>query len=140
MPVIDANLKISYKKCFQKKLQAEFAVRGEAHGGNKLRTYRTLKKTYITEPYVHIITQKKFRSPYAKFRCGVAPINIELCRYGLARIPVEERVCSHCNDVEDELHVLMHCPLYDDDRNQLTLDVNNINPSFQDLSLQERFI
>ena len=35
----------------------------------------------------------------------VSPINIELCRYGLARIPVEERVCGHCNEVEDELHV-----------------------------------
>ena len=69
-----------------------------------------------------------------------APINIELCRYGLARIPVEERVCSHCNEVEDKSHVLMHCPLYDDIRNQHILDVNKINPSFQDLSLQERFI
>ena len=67
-------------------------------------------------------------------------INIELCRYGLARIPVEERVCIHRNEVEDESHVLMHCPLYDDIRNQFILDVNNINPSFQDLSLQERFI
>ena len=98
--------------------------------GNKLRTYRTFKNTYITEPYVHIITQKKFRSAYAKFRCGVAPINIDLCRYGLARIPVEERLCSHCNEVEDELHVLMHCPLYDDICNQLTLSVNNINPLY----------
>ena len=70
----------------------------------------------------------------------VAPINIELCRYGLARIPVEERVCSHCNEVEDELHVLMHCPLYDDIRNQLTLSVNNINPSYQELSMQEKLI
>ena len=42
----------------------------------------------------------------------VAPINIELCRYGLARIPVEERVCSHCNEVEDELHVLMKTVRY----------------------------
>ena len=101
LPIIDANLKIFYEKCWQEKLQAEFAVRGEAHVGNKLKTYRTFKNTYITEPYVHIITQKKFRSAYAKFRCGVATINIELCRYGLARIPVEERVCSHCNEVED---------------------------------------
>ena len=62
LPIIDTNLKIFYEKCWQEKLQAEFSVRGEAHGGNKLRTYRTLKKTYITEPYVHIITQKKFRS------------------------------------------------------------------------------
>ena len=55
-------------------------------------------------------------SIYAKFRCGVAPINIELLRYGLARIPVEERFCSHCNEVKEESHVLMYCPLYDDIR------------------------
>ena len=140
LPVIDAKPKIFHEKCWQQNLQAEFAVRDEAHGGSKLRTYRTFKKTYITEPYAHIITLNKIRSAYAKFRCGVAPINIELCRYGLARIPVEERVCIHCNEVEDKSHVLMHCPLYDDIRNQLILDVSKINPNFQDLSLQERFI
>ena len=64
-----------------------------------------------------------------------APINIELCRYGPARIPVEERVCSHCNEVEDESHVLMYCPLYDDIRDQLTLSINDINPSLQDSSV-----
>ena len=47
-------------------------------------------------------------------------------------MPVKETICIHCNEVEDESHVLMHCPLYDDIRNQLILDVNNINPSFQD--------
>ena len=52
LPVIDANLKMFYDNCWQEKLQAEFAVRGETHGGNKLRTYRTFKNTYSTEPYV----------------------------------------------------------------------------------------
>ena len=107
LPVTDANLKMFYDKCWQEKLQAEFAVRGETHCGNKLRKYITFKNTYSTKPYVPIIAQKKFRSAYAKFRCGVAPINIELCRYGLARIPVEERVCRNCNEVEDESHVLV---------------------------------
>ena len=46
LPIIFANLKIFYEKCWQEKLQAEFAVRGEAHGGNKLRTCRTFKNTY----------------------------------------------------------------------------------------------
>ena len=72
--------------------------------------------------------------------CGVAPINIELCRYGLARIPIEERVCSHCNEVEDESHVLMYCPLYDDIRDQLTLSIHDINPSLQNSSMQDQFI
>ena len=82
----------------------------------------------------------KFRSTYAKFRCGVVPINIELCRYGLARIPVEERVCRHSNEVEDELYVLMCCSLYDDIRDQLTLSINDMNPSLQDSSVQDQFI
>ena len=74
LPVIDGNLKIFYDKCWQEKLRAKFAVKGETHGGNKLRTYRTFKNTYSTEQYVRIIAQNKFRSEYAKFRCGVAPI------------------------------------------------------------------
>ena len=137
LSVFVANLKMFYDKCWQEKLQAKFAVRCETHGGNKLRTYRTFKNTYMysTEPYVRIIAQKKFRSAYAKFRCGVAPINIELCKYGLARILVEERVCSHCNEVEDESHVLMYSPLFDDIRDQLTLSINDINPSLQDSSV-----
>ena len=50
-------LKIFNETFWQQKLQAEFAVRGEAHGSNKLRTCRTFKN--------------KFRSAYAKFKCGV---------------------------------------------------------------------
>ena len=61
LPVIDANLKMFYDNCWQEKLQAVLAVRGETHGGNKLRTYRTFKNTYSTEPYVRIIAQNKFR-------------------------------------------------------------------------------
>ena len=42
----------------------------------------------MTEPYVSITVPKKYRSAYAKFRCGVAPIKIETCRYGINCIPV----------------------------------------------------
>ena len=34
----------------------------------------------------------------------------------------------------------MYCPLYDDIRNQLTLFINDINPSLQDSSVQDNFI
>ena len=49
LPAIDANLKMFYDKYCQEKLQAEFAMRGKTHGGNKLRTYRTSKNTYSTK-------------------------------------------------------------------------------------------
>ena len=64
----------------------------------------------------------------------------ELCRYGPARIPVEERVCNHCNDVENESHVLLYCSLYDDIRYQFMLSINDSNSTFQDVSVQDKFI
>ena len=98
------------------RLNTEFAVRGQDAGGNKLRTYRKFKENYDTEQYVEVITQKRYRSAYAKFRCGVAPIKLETCRYGLNRMPVHQRLCESCNVVEDECYVIMHCSLYDDIR------------------------
>ena len=71
LPLIDANLKIFHETRWQEKLHADFVK--ELYGGNRQRTYETFKNTYIIEPYVHIITQKKFVSAYAKFRCGVSP-------------------------------------------------------------------
>ena len=61
---------------------APVAVRGEIFGGNRrtytyLRTYRTFKNEFTTEPYLRIIVHKKCRSAYAKFSCGIAPLKIE---------------------------------------------------------------
>ena len=42
--------------------------------------------------------------------------NIETCRYGINRIPVNERLCESCESVEHEYHVLMQCLKYDDIR------------------------
>ena len=67
-----------------------------------MKTYRKFKENYHTEQYVKVITQKRYRSAYAKFRCGVAPIKLETCRYGLNRMPVDQRLCESCNVVEDE--------------------------------------
>ena len=36
----------------------------------------------------------------------------ETCRYGLNRIPVEQRLCDECNLIEDEFHVLIVCTRY----------------------------
>ena len=54
LPVVDANLKMFYDKCWQEKLQVEFAVRCETHGGNKLRTYRTFQNTYTNTALNHM--------------------------------------------------------------------------------------
>ena len=65
---VNAQLQLYYNKKWKDKLEDEFARRGQDAGGNKLRTYRRFKESYSTEPYVKIITQKKYRSAYSKFR------------------------------------------------------------------------
>ena len=74
------------------------------------------------------------------FRCGVAPIKLETCRYGLNRMPVDQRLCESCNVVEDECHVIMHCSLYDDIRTQLFTEINNISDQFPMLSTDVQFL
>ena len=97
-------------------------------GGNKLRTYKLFKQSFETEPYCKIILPRSHRSAFSRFRCGVAPIRLETGRY--ERLSVSERVCPFCaNVVENELHVMLKCPLYNDIRQYLfekavSLDVN----------------
>jgi hypothetical protein len=58
-----------------------------------------------------MIMQKSHRSAIFQLRCGTAPLRIETgCYEG---IPEEERLYFHCKScVENELHVLVKCPLY----------------------------
>ena len=99
-----------YEQKWWAALHREEAIRGQ--GRNKLRTYRKFKDNFIVEPYVKNTMPKKYRSAFAKFRCGVAPLRLETGRYeGLKE---EERQCILCenNDIESELHVIMCCPVY----------------------------
>ena len=110
---IKPKLLAAYELEWQEKLNSDVAMRGINAGGNKLRTYRKFKHSYSIEPYVKIITSKKYRSAYA-------------CRYGLNRISVEERLCESCQVVEDEFHVMMVCPLFNDIRSQFILQLNEV--------------
>ena len=110
-------------------------------GGNKLRTYRMLKTEFKTEAYVECILGNQQRSALARFRCGTACCHMYKTRK-YEGLPENERICPVCeNVVEDEYHVLCHCPLYTDLREQYyefliaEVDVNVHNLSTEELSL-----
>ena len=102
-------------------------------GLNKLRTYRLFKTQYGTERYCQLLLPLKHRSAFAKFRMGVAPLNIEIGRYrNLAR---EERVCPFCLDtIEDETHAMLICDNYSDIRGPLFRKAQNLTHDFNLLS------
>ena len=78
-----------YKEEWIRCVSRPCAVRGE--GGNKLRLYSQFKSIYGTEQYCTSILPTRHRSAFARFRCGVAPIMIELGRY--TNTPIENCKC-----------------------------------------------
>ena len=73
----------------------------------------------------------------AKFRCGIAPINIEIGRY--YGISANERFCHFCSDeVEDEIHVLLYCSMYNCVRDQLFKHAVYINNTCMSLNDSEK--
>ena len=91
----------------------------------KLRTYITFKTSYTAEKYVLMNLNRSERSILAQFRCGILPLRIETGRY-IGEKP-HERLCKVClsGQVEDELHFLFKCFLYDDLRNHLHSNITD---------------
>ena len=109
------------------------------NGGNKLRSYKLFKNEFLTETYVKLILPSKHRSAFCKFRSGVAPLRIETGRY--ERIAEEQRVCPFCRDcVENEMHVLTKCPVYEDIRNEVFNKASEVDNLFLSKSDSEKFI
>ena len=105
---IDSNFVPLLHQEWKNKLLSSTTVAGERCRGNKLRTYTTFKHDFTTEPYVCIVAQKKYRSAYAKFRCGVSPIKIETgYRYGANRVPPEARLCMQCSN--SKMNFMLSC-------------------------------
>jgi len=105
----------------------------------KLRNYRLYKDVYRLEHYAETRMPGQHRSAYAKFRCGVAPIRIETGRY--ENIPAEDRLCNVCknNVIEDEPHVILNCPFYDDLRYELLHEAQSKYSRFNQLPDEEQF-
>ena len=92
-------------------------------------TYKLFKEVFETEMYLSKNIPSRYRSAFAKFRCGVAPLRIETGRYENKN--VNERVCFICHDqIENEKQVLLDCPLYADLRESLFNEVKRSNVDF----------
>ena len=106
-------------------------------GKNKLGSYNTFKTTFEAEAYVRPNLPRGQRRAPAHFRAGTAPLALETGRYqGMA---VQERLCFHCNslnreNVEDEKHVILACPLYITQRATL---FTRLEESIQEVSYSE---
>ena len=99
----------------------------------KLRTYVIFKHKFCVENYVKFCFNRRKRSIMAQFRLGILPIKVETGRF--RNIQHQDRICDICpNQVEDEIHFLLNCKQYDNDRNKLFNAAIIRNPQFSGLS------
>ena len=105
---------------------------------SKLRTYVTFKSNYETETYLKLNICKAERSHLAQFRCAVLPLKIETGRF--LGLNVEDRLCQVCdqNAVENEIHFLLHCTLYDDLRRAMIVKSERRDIGFRTLTETEK--
>lgn len=100
----------------------------------KFTMYAYLKQDFNYEPYLSQIKNRNYRVALTKLRISNHTLNIEKGRYQKPPIPRDERFCSFCSsnnqyNVEDEIHFLIKCPKYNDERNKLFN-----NPDFKKLN------
>lgn len=94
-------------------------------GMGKLRTYKLIKHTFGTENYLNVILDRKVRKCLTAFRISAHKLQIERGRYTGKN--VEERLCTTCNDIEDEIHFFCKCSKYQTQRNKLFYELSSLN-------------
>jgi len=85
--------------------------------GSSLTLYREIKCTFDREDYLQVLENRKFKNAVAKLRLSSHKLFVETGRH--RQIPRQDRKCILCNidDVEDEYHVILICPFYNNIRN-----------------------
>jgi len=130
--------KLSSRHMYDWQMTIDKEASSRGNGRNKLRFYHLFKRFYGKEHYCTINMPLSHRAAFAKFRCGVAPLKIETGRYlGQA---IEQRLCPFCDNVEDEMHVILYCPAYDTLRNELFSKVSTPLHDFSQLGDVEKII
>ena len=108
---------------------------------SKLDTYSSFKSRFCMEGYLDTISNRAHRVCYSKIRISNHRFAIETGRF--RKVPRNERWCLFCKKqsdsvVEDEKHILLHCPLYELNRKQLFSCVYELCPNFKHLNDDER--
>ena len=110
--------------------------------------YKSLCKS---ESYLKLFMSRKQRSLFAQTRAGILPLKIETGRFKnikdsvtvrMRKMKVDERTCEICNSnaVENEIHFICECPVYENYRHRLYEEVSRTDTNFMNLPIQEKFV
>ena len=105
----------------------------------KLDTYLKIKKCFSGETYLSI---NNFRLRRLLCQIRTHELKIERDRYKKPHVERSQRICEKCssNQTEDELHFIINCPLYIDNREIMFNNIGELCPKFKDLPNEAKCI
>ena len=101
------------------------------NNSTKADTYKQFKTKPKFEGYLDYLKNIKHVKILNKFRLSDHKLMIEEGRKIRPRIPRNERLCKDCNKLEDEIHFLIDCKKYENERELMFNNISTIFPIFQ---------
>ena len=105
-----------------------------------LITYRHIKVSFRTEPYICLVKDKRYRHAIPRLRCSSHMLHIEKGRYTRPKTPLNERLGYSCHCIEDELHLVTACSINVVERRILFSKVADKYPGFDNLDDIGKFV
>ena len=132
------TMKMNYEKYWVRQLGDTNSSEG------RLYIYRHIKRNFMIEPYLKQLKSYACRKAMTSIRISANRLEIEIGRYanktqGWNFIPRLERFCTLCQEegvlsVGDELHALLHCKKFSNERTKMMNFVDKSVPNFKHLS------
>ena len=105
-----------------------------------LRTYTMFKTEFGSEKYIEAISDCRYRIAMTKLRSSSHTLEVERGRYTKPKTNICERLCPVCNVIEDEIHFLANCKLYDAERTDFFGKIKAKIQNLHELNDADKFI
>ena len=113
-------LGIQINSCFKESIVRIFTQRWrkDIESSNKLRTYALVKQYFCVEPYISHIRGNHLITAMVRYRMSSHDLNIERGRFNNPINPKNQQICTRCelNEINDEIHLLLHCSAMNNER------------------------
>ena len=117
---INSQISKSYKLMINNKLEQLKSITDE----NKLHTFSSIYNDFQLQSYLTFGLSKELTKELTKLRISAHDLLIERGRYCKPKLPRNQRLCTQCNEIENEEHFILFCNKFIDSRKQLLSTYN----------------
>ena len=104
-----------------------------------IETYALYKSQYVSEKYLDLISDPKYRIAVSKLRDSSHNLEIERGLYTRLKVYPENRLCPLCYVVDNEIHFVVRCRINETLRITLWNKINAIDSGFAHLDDKDKF-